>query len=89
MVSLIPGALMNRRKILIALGGTVAMWSTASRAQNAKLPVIGLLSATGLFDFQIKSLHSGLAEIGYTEGRNLTILSYSADGDFHKLPAWG
>ena len=51
------------------------------------MSVIGVLSSTGLLDFQVKAFHDGLGETGYVEGRNLAIVFYSADGDFDRSPA--
>jgi putative ABC transport system substrate-binding protein len=67
--------------------GGVAVWPLAARAQNTRMPLIGMLSLTGLLDAQVSAFHNGLGESGYVEGRNLTILFYSADGDFDRLPA--
>lgn len=78
---------MNRRGFLKAVGWMGAMLPTTVLAQNANVHVVGVLSATGVADIQISSFKSGLADRGYVEGRDLTLLLRSADGDFDKLPA--
>ena len=69
------------------LGGAAAAWPLVARAQSARMPVIGLLSSTDLPDAQMSAFRIGLTETGYVEGRNMTILLHSADGDFDRLPA--
>lgn len=78
---------MKRRALMTLLGGAAATWSLAARAQNARMPIVGLLSSTDLPDAQMGAFRGGLDEAGYIEGRNMTILLYSADGNFDRLPA--
>ena len=78
---------MRRRQFLGVVSGAAVALPLATRAQNARMPLIGVLSSTGLSDAQMSALRSGLAESGYVEGRNLTILLHSAHGDFDRLPA--
>src|SRR3954452_7385643 len=78
---------MKRREFMTLLGGAAAAWSPAAHAQNARTPVVGLLSATDLSEAQMSAFRSGLGEISYVEGRNITILLRSAGGDFDRLPA--
>ncbi len=51
------------------------------------MPVIGILTVAPLPDWATRGIHSGLAEAGYVEGRNLTIISRSAEGQFNRLPS--
>jgi putative ABC transport system substrate-binding protein len=51
------------------------------------VPVIGLLSPANLPDWGMKAVRSGLDDAGFAEGRNLTILVRSAEGQFDRLPA--
>ncbi len=75
---------MQRRNFLGVLGGAAA-WSVAARAQQP-VPVVGLLTAVNLPDWAMDAIRDGLGEAGYVDGRNLGIVSLSADGHFDRLP---
>jgi putative ABC transport system substrate-binding protein len=74
---------MRRRKFVGLAAG--AMAAPAQAQQPA--PVIGLLASTTLGEWAITATRKGLAEAGYVEGRNLTVLYRSAEGQFDRLPA--
>ena len=80
---------MNRRAFLGALTlGTVAA-PLGVKAQQAAMPVIGVLhgvSATQWADRMV-GFHRGLAEAGFVEGRNVGIEYRWADGHFDRLSA--
>ena len=75
---------MQRRNFLGVLGGAAA-WPVAAWAQQP-VPVVGLLTAINLPDWATDAIRAGLGEAGYVEGRNLTIVSLSAEGHFDRLP---
>ena len=75
---------MRRRKFITLVGGAAA-WPLAASAQQQAMSVIGLLTATNLNFFQFKSVQKGFEEGGYAEGRNLSIIYRSADGEFDRL----
>ena len=77
---------MRRRDFIAALGGAT-VWPFAARAQQAPAATIGLLTALNLAEWATKAIQKGLDETGYLEGRNLTIISRSAEGQFDRLPA--
>jgi putative tryptophan/tyrosine transport system substrate-binding protein len=77
---------MRRRDFIAALGGAAAAWPLAARAQQA-MATIGLLTSLDLAEWATKAVRKGLDETGYVEGRNLTIISRSAEGQFDRLPA--
>lgn len=62
-------------------------WPFTSRAQLPKEPSVGLLTGTDLEDWAVRAFHQGLNEAGYVEGRNLVIISRSAQGRLDRLPA--
>jgi ABC-type uncharacterized transport system substrate-binding protein len=73
-----------QRREFIALAGTAAV-VTAARAQQPSTPVIGLLSATNVPDWANDGIRTGLSESGFVEGRNLTVIRRSAEGQFERL----
>jgi len=78
----------RRRELLAALGGTVAAWPLAARAQQAAMPVIGFLDARfpdAMAD-RLRGLRQGLGETGYVEGDNVTLLYRWAENKVDRLP---
>jgi ABC-type uncharacterized transport system substrate-binding protein len=80
---------MERRKFIAILGGAAA-WPLAARAQQPRIPNVGVLSL-GRGDKSDASLATvdafmpALRELGYTEGQNIAFDRKFADGDANKL----
>ena len=76
------GDRMKRREFIGLLGATVA-WPLALRAQqNAKLPTIGILGVANALGWQplIAVFVQRLSDLGWVEGRNVSIEYRWADG---------
>ena len=63
---------MKRRAFITLLGGAVAGWPLAARAQQSgKIRAMGLLSPASRSPSVVPALFDALAELGWIEGRPL------------------
>src|SRR4051794_37974668 len=79
---------MNRRAFVSLLGGAVAAWPLAVRAQQT-MPTVGFLgpaTAAGFAPY-IEGLRHGLGATGFVEGTNVAIEYRWADNQLERLPA--
>jgi putative tryptophan/tyrosine transport system substrate-binding protein len=76
-----------KRREFILLLGAAAAWPLAARAQQAKLPRLGvLLLSTPQADPQMETARRALRDLGYVEGHNLAIEYRYAEGRPERLP---
>jgi putative ABC transport system substrate-binding protein len=81
--------LINRRKLLVALGaGALAAPLTSFAQQKGKVWRIGFLGAASASGFarRVDALRAGLRDLGYVEGKNLVIEFRWAEGKYERLP---
>src|SRR5262245_52397144 len=80
---------MRRREFITLIGGAVAARSSRAHAQQPAMPTIGWLdlgSEPSVRD-EVGGFRSGLAALGYTEGKNIRVLYRYADGHADRLSA--
>jgi putative tryptophan/tyrosine transport system substrate-binding protein len=80
---------MRRRDILSLLGGAAVSWPVGVRAQQTAVPVVGFLhsASPGPYASLLAAFHQGLGEVGYIEGKNVSIEYRWAQGHYDQLPA--
>jgi putative ABC transport system substrate-binding protein len=81
--------MIQRREFITLLGGAAATWPIVARAQQAAMPVIGILSATSSEENQdlMAAFHRGLKDQGFAEHQNVAIEYRWAQGYYDRLPA--
>ena len=78
---------MRRREFITLLGGATA-WPVAAGAQQPVRPLIGILSPLSavLAARNIAAFRSGLRDLGYLEGRDVTLALRYGDGAPERMP---
>jgi len=78
---------MRRREFIALVCGAASTWPLMARAQQPRMPIIGLLSGGTLEDeaFRVNAFREGLSETGYVEGRNVTFEYRWAENHYDRL----
>jgi putative ABC transport system substrate-binding protein len=78
-----------RRRDFFTLLGAGAAWPLVARAQQPAMPIVGFVRLTTPEDSAhlVAAFRSGLAEIGYVEGKNVIIEYRYALNQVERLPA--
>jgi putative tryptophan/tyrosine transport system substrate-binding protein len=73
--------MMKRREFIAGFGSAAAAWPFAARAQQATVPVIGILASgiTVRLPAAYRPFFQGLSEMGYVEDRNVAVEFRGAD----------
>jgi putative ABC transport system substrate-binding protein len=84
---------MRRRDFIALLGGTAAacsgLWPLTARAQQSAAPVVGILGSAspgGIWIELFGAFRRGLSDLGYSEGRNVTLEARWAENHYDRLP---
>jgi putative tryptophan/tyrosine transport system substrate-binding protein len=77
---------MQRREFITLVGGAVAAWPLAAKAQMPTMPEIGYLES-GSATSPTAAFQAGLKESGFVEGQNVTIEYRRAEAQYDRLPA--
>jgi ABC-type uncharacterized transport system substrate-binding protein len=77
-----------RRRVVIACVGAAVAFPFLAHAQQATLPVVGVLGDATAEASQprLAGLRRGLAEMGFVEGKNVVLEPRWAEGDYDLLP---
>jgi putative ABC transport system substrate-binding protein len=79
---------MRRREFIAGLG-SAAVWPVVARAQQAAMPVIGVLLTQSADDYKIEiaAFLQSLKEAGYVVGQNVAVEYRWAENQSNRLPA--
>ena len=81
---------MRRREFITLLGGVATAWPLAALSQPSPMrPLIGLLSplSAAAASRNVAAFRSALRDLGYLEGRNLTLALRYSDGVAERMPS--
>ena len=80
---------MRRREFITMLGGAAISWPLAVNAQQAAPHVVGVLAVGTAASnaFRVSAVRQGLSEMGFAEGRNISLELRWAGTEYERLPA--
>jgi putative tryptophan/tyrosine transport system substrate-binding protein len=76
----------RRRDLIVLVSGAPTVLCRSAWAQQKALPFVAFLSPR-TSEVNIGAFRRGLRELGYVEGKNITLEVRSAEGDNRRLPA--
>jgi putative ABC transport system substrate-binding protein len=81
--------MIERREFITLLGGAAAAWPLRAGAQQSTTPVIGYLGLTTAQSsaYMLAPFRKSLSELGFEDGRNVTIDYRFAEQNVSRLPA--
>ncbi len=79
---------MRRRDFIKVVVGSTAVWPFTARAQQPTLPAIGFLNSASPKPWEnyVAGFRTGLKDVGYVDGQNVTIEFRWAEGHYDRLP---
>src|SRR5262249_52662034 len=83
------GDRMKRRDFITLLGGAAAAWPCAARAQQAAMPIVGLVGPRSPEESTRlgAAFRKALNETGYIEAQNVMVEYHWLEGKYDRLPA--
>jgi putative ABC transport system substrate-binding protein len=81
---------MKTRRSAAAVAGLLVALMTLAAAESAepvlRMPAVGILNYAAAGDIRVVQFRDALRELGYVEGRNLTLVQLHAEGVLDRLP---
>jgi len=80
----------RRRDFIKVIGGAASFWPLAAQSQSSSVrPLIGILSplSAQAASRNVAAFRSALRDLGYVDGRNITLVSRYGDGFAERMPS--
>jgi len=79
---------MRRREFIALFSGALTAWPLVVLAQQPTMPVVGFMNSQSpvTYGHLAAAFSRGLSQVGFIEGRNLTVEYRWAEGHYEKLP---